>query len=139
MFRTPIELTPSPLKLSIKDRVLTLGSCFADVMGKRLAYNKFKVKTNPFGILYHPSVIAQNLQWALQNETPPHFSYVERDQMVYNYNLHSDIHAPDLAGLQQDIGQRFQKIGDHLENLDQLTAPSLRPMVLFLTYGIPAK
>ena len=52
--QTPVTLDAAPVSLSYSDRILVLGSCFADEIGARLAAAGFKVLTNPFGTLYNP-------------------------------------------------------------------------------------
>lgn len=54
MFRTEIILEPAPHKISLSHPILCIGSCFADVIGKRLQDNKFRAIVNPFGTLYNP-------------------------------------------------------------------------------------
>ena len=40
--QTPVELRPAPGLLSCKDRILVLGSCFADETGRRLREDGFQ-------------------------------------------------------------------------------------------------
>ena len=52
--QTPVTLDPAPVTVSYDDRILVLGSCFADEIGQRLACAGFRVLVNPFGTLYNP-------------------------------------------------------------------------------------
>ena len=52
--QTPVEVEPSRIGLSYEDRVMVLGSCFADNIGKKLMDYGFKATVNPFGTLYNP-------------------------------------------------------------------------------------
>lgn len=51
---TSVTLDPAPFSLSFQDRIVVLGSCFADELGGRLATAGFDVLCNPFGTLYNP-------------------------------------------------------------------------------------
>ena len=51
---TPVTPDPAPVSLSNNDRILVLGSCFADEIGARLSQAGFQVLCNPFGTLYNP-------------------------------------------------------------------------------------
>ena len=51
---TPVTPDPAPVSLSYNDRILVLGSCFADEIGARLSQAGFQVLCNPFGTLYNP-------------------------------------------------------------------------------------
>ena len=60
-FQTKVELpTGSPL-ISHSERILLMGSCFAENIGSLLAENKFRVDMNPFGILYNPLSVSAAL------------------------------------------------------------------------------
>ena len=52
--QTPVTLEPAPVSVSYGDRILVLGSCFADEIGQRLSDAGFRVLANPFGTLYNP-------------------------------------------------------------------------------------
>lgn len=66
-FRTPVDLPLQKLVLTPRNRVLLLGSCFSDEIGRRLAAEMDGgcVLINPFGTLYNPTSILQALR-ALQ-------------------------------------------------------------------------
>lgn len=53
-FRTEIRIDPSELKIDHKDKIMMVGSCFSDNVGKKLQENKFAVNHNPLGIAYNP-------------------------------------------------------------------------------------
>ena len=55
------ELPHPPFTLSHSQRVLLMGSCFADSIGGRLQRDKFACLVNPFGTLYNPSAMAAHL------------------------------------------------------------------------------
>ena len=59
--QTPVSLDPAPVSISYSDRILVVGSCFADEIGGRLADAGFKAMTNPFGTLYNPVSIGNAL------------------------------------------------------------------------------
>ena len=52
--QTPVTLDGAPVSVSYSDKIVVLGSCFADEIGARLAAAGFRVLTNPFGTLYNP-------------------------------------------------------------------------------------
>ena len=55
--QTPVRVDPMGVGLSYTDRIVVLGSCFADGIGRRLAESGFRVCVNPFGTLYNPASI----------------------------------------------------------------------------------
>ena len=58
---TTVKIDPLPVKISLSDTIMVVGSCFADSVGQRLAQSGFNVCINPFGTLYNPVSIANSL------------------------------------------------------------------------------
>lgn len=64
-FTTPVTEFERTFALTGNDRILSLGSCFASVVGQRLKDNRVKVLLNPFGTLYNPLSIFRSFEMAL--------------------------------------------------------------------------
>ena len=60
-FRTEILKQKAEISISHKDNIMFMGSCFAENIGEKLTEYKFTTNVNPFGILFNPVSIAQNL------------------------------------------------------------------------------
>ncbi len=58
---TPVRFPNSGVTLSCGDRIMSLGSCFADSIGRKLLERGFDVCLNPFGTLYNPASIADSI------------------------------------------------------------------------------
>ena len=59
---TPVEVKNFPIHIGLEDKVMILGSCFADSMGKHLADAGFDVCLNPFGTVYNPLSILSSIE-----------------------------------------------------------------------------
>lgn len=59
-FRTPVKIQGQTLITTDKGLV-SLGSCFADIIGGKLKNSGFKISVNPFGTLFHPYSIFESL------------------------------------------------------------------------------
>ena len=46
----------------VKDRIMILGSCFADNIGRKMSDLGFNVCVNPFGTLYNPVSVSNSIQ-----------------------------------------------------------------------------
>ena len=53
-FRTKVEIEEPSWRVDIADRLLFVGSCFADNIGKRFAEEQFAATINPYGVMYNP-------------------------------------------------------------------------------------
>ncbi|MBI2280914.1 MAG: GSCFA domain-containing protein [Bacteroidetes bacterium] len=51
----------SNINIAHQEAILLLGSCFTENIGEKLMNSKFKVNSNPFGIIYNPISIANSL------------------------------------------------------------------------------
>lgn len=56
---TTVHVAPSEKKIGYGDKILLLGSCFADNIGVRFEEHYFQTTINPFGTLYNPASIAK--------------------------------------------------------------------------------
>ena len=63
--QTPVADAPCKVGISYNDRIMMLGSCFSDNIGKQLADFGFDVCVNPFGTLYNPFSILQSVKMLL--------------------------------------------------------------------------
>lgn len=68
-FRTIVDIPESPVKINYHTPCMLIGSCFADNIGTHMASLKFPVLLNPFGTLFNPVSIGENLL-ALMKEQP---------------------------------------------------------------------
>lgn len=53
-FRTIVNILRPTFELEPCERILFVGSCFADNIGKRFEEEKFRAMVNPFGVMYNP-------------------------------------------------------------------------------------
>lgn len=59
--QTPVETGRSKVGVSLNDKIVILGSCFADNMGQKMVDLGFDVCLNPFGILYNPVSVCNSV------------------------------------------------------------------------------
>ena len=55
---TSVDIVPAVRQIGYGDKILLLGSCFADNIGAKFAEHYFQATINPFGTLYNPASIA---------------------------------------------------------------------------------
>ncbi len=60
--QTAVTFAPSAVGISYEDRILVLGSCFAESIGLKMANAGFNVCVNPFGTLYNPVSVCNSVQ-----------------------------------------------------------------------------
>lgn len=68
MFSTQIDIPHSAVEITYNDRILTLGSCFAENIGTKLQEAFFLTFINPFGVMYNPMSVAQGIRHLLSEK-----------------------------------------------------------------------
>ena len=104
-FRTVLALKPATDTLSLKDPLLTAGSCFADNLGQLLVRHKFQAMVNPFGTQYNPVSIHKVLSYAIQGNMPLAHTYGELNGTCFNYDFHSSFSTLQGNLLEKKIQQ----------------------------------
>ncbi|MBQ8099807.1 MAG: GSCFA domain-containing protein [Paludibacteraceae bacterium] len=123
---TPVHIAPADWQITYQDRLLLLGSCFTDHIGRRLEQSYFRVAVNPFGVLYNPLSIAQCLEVLLGLKP---FS-VPQQTVFYGGLWHSMLHhgsfsSADRRQFEAAVGQSILSGRQALEDAS----------VLLLTFG----
>ena len=125
-FRTEIEIKRSPRLISHKDRLMTVGSCFSDAIGSRLARDGFDVAVNPMGILFNPLSIANIFERALESRLYGIDDLFRSDDGIYHcLDFESRRQSNDADGLLRDLNRDFGQFSDRLLKAD----------IIFVTFG----
>jgi len=90
-FRTEFKITALEQKISHKDKVFFLGSCFAENMSRYFERFRFQLETNPFGILFHPFAIERLIDIAFDKNYNPHKFSFEHQGIWSNFDAHSSL------------------------------------------------
>ena len=61
-FRTKVIVGRAPFSIRPCCRMLFVGSCFADSMGRRFADDRFRAVVNPFGVMYNPASVLHTVE-----------------------------------------------------------------------------
>ncbi|MEJ1242331.1 GSCFA domain-containing protein [Chryseolinea sp. T2] len=91
-FRTVLKPVGGSLRMAISDRIFTIGSCFSDAIGHRLATYKLTTYPNPTGISYNPYSIHRLLDFATNSRIPSKNGYTS-GEVVFHYDFHSSLCA----------------------------------------------
>lgn len=124
-FRTEHPVPSFPFKIGYDDSLFFIGSCFSDHIGHFFESHRFKTCSNPYGTLFNPRSIADNL---LRSITLSPIS----DQTIYFFNNRfisfshqGKINGDSKESFQNDIKELDLKLHHFLKNTDYL----------FITFG----
>lgn len=93
-FRTEIDKPQLKGRIDYNSKIVTLGSCFAENITKRLAAAKFCVKRSPVGILFNPASIASTLTAFAERSAVDCGRIVRRSEGWVSLDCHSELTMP---------------------------------------------
>ena len=107
------------------DKLVLLGSCFAENIGEKLDYYKFQAITNPFGIIFNPIALERLIEDAILDKTYTEEDVFELDGIWKSFYAHSSKNA------QSRLGAVI-----HLQEAQQLLRTALKTAShIFITLG----
>jgi hypothetical protein len=112
---TTVALQPLETKIDYHSRLLWLGSCFADNMGRQFAQLGFTQTTNPFGILFQPLALQQLVDRALQDKVYTHADLIFHNNLWHCFELHSDCSNPNPEAMLTDLNAKQQLLKTQLQ------------------------
>lgn len=104
---TAIKIPKPPFRFSWQERILLLGSCFAENIGVKLADNKFNVDINPFGTLYNPASIAAALRMLLHPERFTVNNLFQHEGVYHSFTHHSRFSSTSETECLENINDRL--------------------------------
>jgi hypothetical protein len=96
-----------PERISIRKPMLVLGSCFAENIGALLQEQLFDVQINPFGIVYNPLSIIQQLNDIHQNKHFTSAELFEKEGLFYSWQHHGSFAGIDKDETLQNINAQI--------------------------------
>ena len=119
-FRLNLEVKPFSTGIKHTDKILLTGSCFTEHIAKYLSEAKFKVLSNPNGILFNPSSIISSVISYIENKT-----YSKNDLFYFNeswnsWDHHSRFSNPDIQSTLDGINNSQLGAHEFLKTADWL-------------------
>lgn len=103
-------------KISYKEPVLTIGSCFAQRLGERLQSARFQCDTNPNGIVYNPISIGDMLSRALNKVVYTNRDLVQNKDVWYSKCHHGAFSSLSQQELLEQLNHRQKRLNRQLED-----------------------
>lgn len=109
-FRTEIEPVKPGFHINLCDKVLTVGSCFSEVIGNRLSENKLDCLCNPFGTVFNPISIFKLLRHSLSKQPVYRHLFAENADSSWNhFDFHSKFNASSRPELEAELLAVYDK------------------------------
>ncbi|MEO0877749.1 MAG: GSCFA domain-containing protein, partial [Bacteroidota bacterium] len=117
---TLVPIPDYPFQIAHQQQVLSMGSCFAEHMGGYLERCKFQHLLNPFGIVYHPLVMARLLRQLLDDQRPNVDDLFEQQGLWRHYDFHSRYAQSDATQAAESLRQQHRAGAQAVRQLDVL-------------------
>ncbi|HIY36878.1 MAG TPA: GSCFA domain-containing protein [Candidatus Paraprevotella stercorigallinarum] len=124
-FRTKLKWDEPSWQLEPSSRITSVGSCFADHMGRKMQDARLDVHVNPFGVLYNPLSIATCCNLMTSVAGVPDRFFFESGGLWHCWLNDSSFSAGTLSECRERVNRVYEEEYRRLRTLD----------VLFLTLG----
>lgn len=124
-FRTEVHIADFHHKITHHDALFSIGSCFSDNIGNKLVRYKFNCLTNPFGVLFNPISISNNILDSISDKTDFEKNIFEFNNLWHSWNHHGKFSRESKDELLQEILKTAEEVKNHL----------LKSSYIFVTLG----
>ena len=119
-FRTILPLPNYDFNIDHQDRVICVGSCFAEHIANKLKSNKFETFLNPFGILYNPVSIEKALSMLSTDSQFSEESLFNHQGLWHSFDHHGHFSKPEKSEAIDSINSTLENGQMFLKNANRL-------------------
>lgn len=118
--QTKVKIEESDFSLGYNSRIMMLGSCFVENIGKKLEYFRFRTDINPCGIVYNPLSVSNALKLLLERKRFEEFDLLQNDGKWVSLYHHGCFSAVDSLECLRRINERLERSAVELRRADLL-------------------
>ena len=124
-FRTIVTPPKPSFSVTHSDKLVSVGSCFSEHIGRYFEQYKFDVDVNPFGQQYNPASISNTLNRLVPCKEYTEADLVYQDELYHSYDHHGDF---SMGSKPETLSGINERLAGSSQRLRQATC-------LFLTFG----
>lgn len=125
VFRTSVTLPAFNFSINHSDKIMMLGSCFAENLSAPLLNAGFRVDVNPFGIVYNPQSLASCMREVISSKKYTSNDLFFHKEGYHSFSHHSKFSADTVENCLETINMRLESASDFLKNAT----------ILIITFG----
>ena len=111
-FRTEVSIPESDKKITIEDKLFSIGSCFASEMSDLLQQGQLQAFNNPFGTIFNPYSINVAVQRLHDAERYVHDELITFNEEYISLDHHSSFNTPFIHQTLEKINYQLE-LGNH--------------------------
>lgn len=117
-FRTEISVRPFAERIGYSSRIFAMGSCFAENISGRLQRAKFRVVSNPTGIMFNPASVAASLERLSEGRPYTAEELTQTDGRWFSFDAHTSLDGHTAAEALETINEAVRSGHEALERSD---------------------
>ncbi len=124
-FRTIVKVPKAKFALTHRDRIVSIGSCFSENVGRFFERYRFDIDINPFGQQYNPGSIANAINKLLAPVPYAEGDLVHQDELYHSFDHHGSFSRGDKGETLDLLNTRLLASSEKIKTATRL----------FLTFG----
>jgi len=114
--RTEVNIPAFDAEITHHDKIFLAGSCFVENIGQKLNRYLFNTCLNPFGIVYNPASLANQIKIILSGKiyTAKDLSY--NGELFFSYDHHGEFNSTDEKDILFRINKNLQKARNYIKD-----------------------
>ena len=113
-----LDIPPLPRPITYTDNILLTGSCFTEHISDRLQQHKFKVLSNPHGILFNPLSVADSINGYLADKRYEQEDIFQLNELWNSWDHHTRFSNIDADAALQGINRSQENAGRFIRKAD---------------------
>lgn len=105
--RTQIEIEPFVRQIEYGEQGLSVGSCFAENIARRLQRLKFSVVSNPFGVMYNPASVAATIERLAERRNFTELDLLRKDDLWCSFWSHGSFASTDEQWVLNQLNRAY--------------------------------
>lgn len=118
--QTTVNISPPKHLISHESKLLCIGSCFAENIGRLLQTHKFHTLLNPCGIAYNPASIATSIALVTGNKDLHERDFVFHNNLWHSLHHHGRFSNQEQQKLKSQIQEEIKAASQHLKNCSHI-------------------
>ncbi|WP_299777396.1 GSCFA domain-containing protein [uncultured Formosa sp.] len=102
-------------QIDYQSKMLLLGSCFVENIGKKFDYFKFQNLQNPFGVLFQPKAIEQLIKHAIHGNVYTDKDVFQQHDIWHCFEAHSKLSGLDKTAVLHGLNSALKETKQFLE------------------------
>ena len=124
-WQTEVNIAKSNFEINQTHKIISIGSCFSENVGKKFQEHRFNIFLNPFGKIYNPVPIAAAFDLVFKKSIYTKGDLFFHSGLWHSFDHHSEYSSPNFETTLNRINTEIQRLHGFLKEAD----------FLFITFG----